>query len=125
MYYVIQHNRDNPKKHFVAYKALRFITAKSNDNVIFEFNVEGKIKRKWTAKSEIILVTDKQELFEKVLKQLTAVQEAHLKEVHQAEESLKKAFIEMASSMQQEFESLNEERQDDDSDFECLLEPYR
>ncbi len=112
MYYVIQHRHNDPKKHYTVFVVPKYITSKTNDNVIFEFQLsDGKAKRKWTAKKEIILLTDNEQLFKKVLARLTATQNRHLEQIEHAEESLQNEFREMALAMQKEFEELEEEKQ--------------
>ena len=120
MYYVIQHHYNDPRKHFIAYKVPKYITGSNSENVIFEFKVGGKVKRKWAPKQEIILLTDNETLFNKTVAQLTRVQEEHLAHVKSAEKELQSAFQKMAASMQYEFDAL-ETRKKNPSDFPSLV----
>ncbi|MEA3372677.1 MAG: hypothetical protein U9Q62_03185 [Campylobacterota bacterium] len=120
MYYVIQHRHNDPKKYYTVFVVPKFITSKENDNVIFEFHLsDGKTKRKWTAKKEIILLTDDEAFFKKVLARLTVTQNRHLQQIQHAEENLQNEFSKMASAMENEFEDLDEERKEES--FPCLL----
>ncbi len=112
MYYVIQYRHNDPRKFYTAFVVPKFITSKENDNVIFEFQLsDGKSKRKWTNKKEIILLTDSEQLFKKTLEQLSAMQNRHLAQIKDAEENLQNAFQSMAVAMQNEFEELEEQKQ--------------
>ena len=123
MYYVIQRRHNDPKKYYTAFVVPKFITSKTNDNVIFEFKLpDGKTKRKWTAKSEILLLTDEEELFKKVLAKLTVMQNRHLSQIQHAEEHLQNEYEDMASAMKQEFEELEQLKEQEGSP--CLLKSY-
>lgn len=123
MYYVIQHKHNNPRKHFVTYKVPKFITAKNSDTVIFEFKVNGVVKRKWAQKKEIILLTDNKEFYDLMIKRLTALEQAHLKKIEEAETELQNAFTDMLVGMTNEFEKIDEKRRKTDA-IPCLLKSY-
>lgn len=123
MYYVIQRRHNDPKKYYSAFVVPKFITSKTNDNVIFEFKLaDGKTKRKWTAKTEILLLTDDEETFKKVLAKLTVMYNRHLSQIQHAEEQLQNEYADMASAMQQEFAEL--EALKNEEGFPCLLKSY-
>lgn len=123
MYYVIQRRHNDPKKYYTAFVVPKFITSKVNDNVIFEFKQpDGKTKRKWTAKTEILLLTDDEKLFKEVLGKLTVTQNKHLSQIQHAEENLQNEFQEMAQAMSAEFEALA--KQKGEEGFPCLLNSY-
>ena len=123
MYYVIQHRHNDPKKFFTAFVVPKFITSKNNENVIFEFNTaDGKTKRKWTSKKEILLLTDNEEYFKKILARLTVTQNKHIAQVQHAEAHLQEELRELALAMQKEFEELEAEKDQDES--ACILKSY-
>lgn len=106
MYYVIQRHHGDPKKQYIAYSVPRYISSENSQNVIFEFKHEGQIKRKWTSKQEIVLLTDNRALFEKVLRELEELKQAHLKKIDAAEQQLNTAITQMLSEMQKQFETI-------------------
>lgn len=108
MYYVIQRHHGDPKKHYIAYSVPRYISSENSQNVIFEFKHEGQIKRKWTSKEEIVLLTENRELFEKVLRQLEDLKQTHLKKIDTAEKQLDEAIGRMLSEMQQQFVTIKD-----------------
>jgi predicted transcriptional regulator len=123
MYYVIQHRHNDPKKYFSAYVVPKFITSKGNENIIFEFvQPDGGVKRKWTAKKEIILLTDNETVFKEVLARLTVTQNKHLAQIQHAEENLQNEFRELANAMQDEFTFIDKEREK--PDFPCIVKSY-
>ena len=99
MYYVIQHNHNNPRKHFITYKVPKFITAKNNDNVIFEFKTEKGVKRKWAPKKDIILLTDNKEFYDLMVKRLETIENRQLEKIEEAEEELQNAVKDMVETM--------------------------
>ena len=110
MYYVIQHNFSDPSKHYIAFKVPKFITNVNNKNIIFEFTNEGKVKRKWSNKEDIILLTDDQETFTRVLKQLTMISERHKKIVEEAQNTLSLEIKAFASAMEDEFVNISHQK---------------
>lgn len=123
MYYVIQHRHNDPKKYFSAFVVPKFITSKENENVIFEFRMpDGSIKRKWTAKQEIILLTDDEQLFKQVIAKLSITQNKHLAQIKDAEAHLKQEFEAFKAAMKEEFEEL--EKQKVALGINCILQSY-
>lgn len=106
MYYVIQRHHGDPKKHYLAFSVPKYISSQSSENVIFEFRNDGQIKRKWTAKKEIVLLTDNRELFEKTLRKLEALKQAHLAQIDAAEQQLNLEISRMLTAMQDEFDTI-------------------
>lgn len=106
MYYVIQRHHGDPKKHYLAYSVPKYITAENSKNIIFEFKHEGQIKRKWTAKEEIILLTDDKTLFQATLKKLEDLKEYHMEKIGKAEEHLNDEISMLLTAMQHEFETI-------------------
>ncbi len=123
MYYVIQHRHNDPKKYYSAYVVPRFITSKGNENIIFEFKQpDGSVKRKWTAKKEIILLTDDEKIFKEVLARLTVTQNKHLAQIKHAEEQLQQEIRELANAMGEEFDAIEKEKEK--PDFPCIVKSY-
>jgi hypothetical protein len=106
MYYVIQRHNGDPKKHYIAYTVPKYISSDNSKNIIFEFKHEGQIKRKWTSKEEIILLTDNKELFYATLQKLETLKNAHLEEINKAEEKLEHEITRMLAAMQNEFDTI-------------------
>lgn len=106
MYYVIQRHQGDPKKHYLAYTVPRYISSKNSQNVIFEFHVEGKTKRKWAPKTEIILLTDNRELFKTTLNRLETLKQTHLEKIDTAQTLLNNELSALLNSMQEEFENI-------------------
>lgn len=123
MYYVIQRRHNDPRKHFFTYKVPKFITSKANENIIFEYTLEGQVKRKWAPKQDIILITGDELFYKRVLEQLTSIEGEHLKKIEEAEKNLQSKFREMAEGMQKEFDEMDEQRVND-PEFVCLLKSY-
>ena len=123
MYYVIQHRHNDPKKYYSAFVVPKFITSKGNENIIFEFKLpDGKTKRKWTAKHEIILLTDDEKIFKEILGKLTVTQNRHLEQIKGAEEHLNQEFKELEKAMQKEFDEL--EKLKSEEGFPCIVKSY-
>lgn len=106
MYYVIQHYHNDPKKHYLAFHVPRYIASEKSKNVIFEFQHEGAVKRKWAPKEEIVLITEDLELFESTLRKLETIKKHHLERINTAETQLKDEIDAMLGAMQQEFDSI-------------------
>jgi len=110
VFYVIQHNFHDQSKHYIAFKVPKYITNSNNKNIIFEFNIEGKIKRKWSNKEDIILLTDDVEVFKKVVKQLNTVADHHKKIIQDAEDALTAEIKAFASAMEDEFVNIKHQK---------------
>lgn len=106
MYYVIQRHHNNHKKHFFAYMAARCIAAKNTQNVIFEINQNGAVKRKWAPKGDLILLTEDKELFRTTYERLEALSAHHLEKINAVQEELNNAVNAFYESMQKEFETI-------------------
>ncbi|MEA1920453.1 MAG: hypothetical protein U9N52_11480 [Campylobacterota bacterium] len=103
MYYVIQSYRDDPLKHFITYSVPKYIVAPNNKNIIFEFVIEGKVKRKWAPKEDIILLTDNEEFYRKILASLKSIKEQHLKKIEKAEVHLTQEVDALSEAMNKQF----------------------
>ncbi len=123
MYYVIQHNFNDQSKHYIAFKVPKYITNTNNKNIIFEFNIEGKIKRKWSNKEDIILLTDDQEVFSKVVKQLNMIADRHKKVIQEAQTTLAHEIKAFASAMEDEFVNISHQKLE--NEIVDLLDGFR
>jgi hypothetical protein len=104
MYYVIQRHNNNHKKHFFAYSVIKYITAKNTHNIIFEINQNGVIKRKWSPKEDIVLLTEDKELFRTTYERLESLSVHHLEKINAVQEELNTAVHDFHETMQKEFE---------------------
>lgn len=104
MFYVIQQHHNNHKKHYLAYVIIRYIAAKNTHNIIFEINQNGLIKRKWSPKEDIILLTDDKDLFRTTLERLESIKNHHLEKIDAAQEQLNHEISHYYETMQKEFE---------------------
>ncbi len=72
MYYVIK-KQQSPSECFIGFRVPKYIASKNNNNVIFEFQVDGKTTRKWVKKDDIVLLTEDKEFFVKTIDKFNAV----------------------------------------------------
>lgn len=108
MYYVIQRHNNNHKKHFFAYSVIKYITAKNTHNIIFEINQNGVIKRKWSPKEDIILLTEDKELFRTTYQRLEALSTHHIEKINAVQEELNNTVKDFYETMQKEFKLIQE-----------------
>lgn len=106
MYYVIQRHHNNHKKHFFAYLATKCIAAKNTQNVIFEIDQSGVVKRKWAPKEDLVLLTEDKELFRTTYERLEALSTHHLEKINAVQEQLNTAVNDFHECMQKEFETI-------------------
>ncbi len=106
MYYIIQRYREQRRRHFIAYKAPKYITSTTSDTIILEFVIEGKKRRKWAAKSDIILLTQDPELYQQVLASLRAIETRHLRAIEAAEAQIIKNESALERELDAEFEAI-------------------
>ncbi len=106
MYYVIQRHQGDPKKHYLAYSVPKYISSENSVNIIFEFQHNGAVKRKWAPKEEIVLLTDDQELFQTTLQKLEALKTSHLEKIDIAEAQLNHEIASMLNAMQSAFQTI-------------------
>ena len=104
MYYVIQRHHNNHKKHYFAYSVIKYITAKNTQNIIFEIHQNGVMKRKWSPKEDIILLTENKELFRTAYEKLETLRAQHLEKINTAQAELNNAVNDFHETMQKEFE---------------------
>lgn len=119
MYYVIKKQLDNPSVCFVGFKIPKYIASKSNNNVIFEFEQDGKIQRKWISKEDIILLTQDKAFFLETIRKFKAVEATQQQLVNKAKENLTQTmttFTETVNAEIDDFETLR-----DSTDVPCIL----
>jgi len=119
MYYVIKRQLSTPLTTFLGFKIPKYIAAKNNENVIFEFIKDGKPQRKWVKKDEIILLTDDKEFFIKTMNQFKEVEASQQKLIDEAREKLNQSVETFSETMNKEIDEFNEIR--DSSDIPCIL----
>jgi hypothetical protein len=106
-------------KCFIGFQVPKYIAAKNNDNVIFEFMKDGKPIRKWVKKSDIILLTDDKDFFLKTMNQFQAVESAQQKLVDDARKNLNESMETFTETINSEINEFNEIR--DSKDVPCIL----
>jgi len=119
MYYVIKKQVDSLPETFIGFAVPKYIASKKNKNVIFLFEKDGKVIRKWVKLAEIVLLTEDKEYFVKVMKQFKDVQEAQKALVDEAKANLETSMTNFADTMNAEihdFEEIRESR-----DVPCIL----
>jgi len=115
MYYVIQKKHYDPHKFYLAFRVPKYIGSKISKNIIFEFIVDGKAKRKWAPKDDIVLLTDDIELFQKTLERYDKIEEKHNELVEDAKRKVKEALKNFELEMQDEFFGLQNSDEDNNS----------
>lgn len=103
MYYVIQKKHFDPNLHYLAFRVPKYIANKNSKNIIFEFIIDGKAKRKWAPKDDIILLTDDADLFQKTLERFEAIKERHNQLIEEAKKRVDDAQRHYENAMQDEF----------------------
>ena len=119
MYYVIKKLINTPPNCFLGFKVPKYIVARNSENVIFEFEKDGKLTRKWIKKDEIILLTEDKEFFLKTMAQFKAVEETQQKLVDEARNKLNESMETFTESVISEIEEFEEIRNSDD--VPCIL----
>ena len=119
MYYVIKKQPDSPTQCFIGFKVPKYIAAKNNDNVIFEFEKDGKAIRKWIKKDDIILLTDDKEFFIKTMDKFKSVEAEQQKLVDDARDKLNACKETFTETVNAELNEFNEIR--DSDDIPCIL----
>ncbi|WP_455757404.1 hypothetical protein [Sulfurimonas sp.] len=119
MYYVIKQQPESPSKCFIGFKVPKYIAAKNNDHVIFEFEQNGKITRKWINKNEIILLTDDKDFFTQLMDQFKAVEAEQQKLVDEAKSKLTETIEAFTETMNAQINEFNEIRGSED--VPCIL----
>ncbi len=116
---MIKRQIDKGPVHFIGFFVPKFITNKNSDNVILEFEKDGKITRKWVKKMDIILLTEDKKFFLKTLKRFELVEKAQKELVSQAQKELTKSIETFSEVMDSEIQDFEEIR--DNSDIPCII----
>jgi len=88
-----------------------------------EFTQNGKVKRKWAPKRDIILLTDDATFFKKKVQELSAIEEEHTQKIEAIEQELNQEFDTFAKDMNNYFEKFEEEKKQN-KNLPCLLNKY-
>ena len=119
MYYVIKKQLDKLPNTFIGFATEKYIASKTSKNVIFLFNIDGKVVRKWVKLEDIILLTEDKEYFQKILAEFRSVQEQQKKLVEAAQQKLQKCMTNFAETMHAHINDYEEIR--DSSDVPDIL----
>jgi len=106
MFYVIQKSYNDPKKPYIAYTVPRYIVSDKSKNVIFEFKIDGQVKRKWAPKEELILLTSDKTLFQSILTKLEALKNTHLSLIENTQRQLDEQINAFSETLNDEFEQI-------------------
>lgn len=117
MYYVIKQQHSSPLQHFIGFVVEKYIAAKNNQNIIFEFQKDGKVDRKWVKKEDIILLTKDKAYFLKTLNQFKETEKEQQKLVDQAKEQLEQSMEHFSETMNEEIDKFNELKLSDDMPY--------
>lgn len=118
MYYVIK-KQDSPSECFIGFKVPKYIASKNNENVIFEFQIDGKVNRKWIKKDDIVLLTDDKEFFIKTMNKFKAVEAEQKKLVDTAKKGLEQSMKTFTQTVNSQLNEFNESKNTDD--IPCML----
>ncbi len=119
MYYVITKKTDTYPTQFLGFAVPKFITKKNSDNVIFEFQIDGKVVRKWINKKEILLLTNERAFFTKTMKGFKEVQKEQEELLDEAKQKVDETVEKYAQTMKEEFSNFEEMKKSED--IPCLL----
>lgn len=119
MYYVIKKQHTSPLTTFISFQVPKYIASKNSENVIFEFQKDGKPDRKWVKKQDIILLTDDKEFFLKTVTHFKEVEATQQKLIDAAQEQLDQSIETFTETMLSEINEFSEIR--DSSDVPCVL----
>lgn len=119
MYYVIKRQHSTPLNTFISFMVPKYIASKNNDNVIFEFQKDGKAQRKWVKKDDVILLTEDKEYFMKTIEHFKDVEATQQKLIDAAQEQLNQSIETFTETMNSEIDEFNEIK--GSSDIPCVL----
>ena len=122
MYYVIKQQHASQLQHFIGFAVEKYIASKNNEHVIFEFNKDGKVDRKWVKREDIILLTGDKKYFFEILNQLKATETKQQELVNQAKENLEQSMENFSTVMNEEINKINELKVSDD--IPCILKDF-
>jgi hypothetical protein len=119
MYYVIIKQSDTPQVAVIGFAVPKFYASKNGENVIFEFSQEGKKRRKWVKKGEVLLVTESKEFFLKTMKRFKKIENYQQQLIDDAKEKLNQSISDFNESMTNEMDAFEKIRSS--KDVPCLL----
>ena len=119
MYYVIKKQHSQPLHHFIGFVVNKYITSKTSENVIFEFEKDGKNERKWVKREDIILLTDNKKYFLETLNKFKEIEKEQQKLVDEAREQLNKSIENFDATMNEEIDKFSEIKSE--SDIPCKM----
>jgi len=119
MYYVIKRQRDIPMTTFIGFRVPKYIASKNNENVIFEFNKNGKPIRKWVKKEDVVLLTDNEQFFNKTMEKFKDLESTQKKLVDEAQEKLNQSVETFTETMNNGLDEFSEIK--NSSDIPCQL----
>lgn len=122
MYYVIKQQHTTPLNHFIGFVVEKYIASKNNEHIIFELQKDGKIDRKWVKKTDIILLTEDKEFFQKILHQFNDSQKEQQELVNLAKEQLELSMENFSTVMNEEIDNFNELKLGDN--FPCIIKDF-
>lgn len=118
MYYVIK-RQTSPSQCFIGFKVPKYIAAKNNENVIFEFEINGKPSRKWIKKEDIVLLTEDKKFFIQTMDKFKAVEQEQQELVDAAKKQLEQSMETFTETVNAEINEFNEIKSS--SDIPCIL----
>ena len=119
MYYVIKKQVDKLPSTFIGFAVQKYIASKKNDNVIFLFNQNGKVVRKWIKLKDILLLTEDKEYFLKVMQEFQDLENKQKRLVEEAQEQLQQSMTNFTDTMNAHIHDYEEIR--DNADIPCIL----
>ncbi|WP_373071649.1 hypothetical protein [Sulfurimonas sp.] len=119
MYYVIKRQHAQPLHHFIGFVVKKYITSKTSENVIFEFEKDGKVERKWVKREDIILLTDNKQYFLDTFKKFKQTEAEQQKLVDEAQEQLNQSIENFETTMNEEIDKFTEIK--NVSDIPCKM----
>jgi hypothetical protein len=119
MYYVIKKQHNKPGSTFIGFAVPKYIASKKSENVIFLFQKNGKVIRKWIKLKDIILLTGDEAYYEKVMKQFREAERQQQELVDEAHAQLEQSMTNFVDTMNAEIHDYEEIR--NSKDVPCIL----
>ena len=119
MYYVIKKQSNKPGSTFIGFAVPKYIASKNNENVILLFSKDGKVIRKWVKLSDVILLTEDEKYYLKIMKQFEEVEKAQQTLVDEAHKQLESSMTNFVDTMNAQIHDYEEIR--DSTDVPCIL----
>lgn len=119
MYYVIKRQFDTPLHYFIGFAVPKYIASKKNDTIIFEFEIDGKLTRKWVKKEDIILLTPDKTFFIQTMDKFKAVEAQQKELVDAAKEKLNQTLATYTETINAELDEFSELK--NSNDIPCIL----